>query len=653
MKNIAVIVYNCSTEYNSTVVQGITSYFKDKPDAHCIVSTVYIPDPKSSEFDYQYWTSVKVLSSEYIDAVIVVTNSFTDYLSTETLTKKLSLFANKPVISVSVPLELPKNYYTHTSCEQSYFQAVEHLVKKHNRKKIAFFSAELNGSYEGVERFEAYKHALEKNNLEFDPSLVYPGDFTPGTARETLLNKYKSRDEVPFDAILCVNDYTAGGVLLFCRERQIDCPKEISVIGFDDSNFALITFPTMSSINQTIPESGRKAAEIAYRVVNGEQTEKETVIESYPVYRQSCGCVSTATDSTAYYDQQGNYFEIDKNIREQTFKLASERLDFITDVNKLLNLMNTRISFENFFATIGSSMEVAKISEMFVVFYDTPIKIFGSEAFEVPSTAKLKIHANTKDKANNIIYSNDGISFIPSKSLLPEKYNDIEAGKYFLLPLYLHETNYGYIFCRVDNDDDNINSVNLKILTNVIIHAYDYTNEQEQRKVLINRNQNLNLQSKMDELTNVLNRRGFFDYGQQLLKISIDANQSGVIFFCDLDGLKKINDTYGHDMGDLSIQTEAKVLTNAFRDSDLVGRLSGDEFAVIAPGLAMDNIPIIRNRVLKLNEEYSKQSGLPFTLSISMGPVEFTPENFDLHKLLIEADKKLYEEKKIKKEQKK
>ena len=165
MKNIAVIVYNCSTEYNSTVVQGITSYFKDKPDAHCIVSTVYIPDPKSSEFDYQYWTSVKVLSSEYIDAVIVVTNSFTDYLSTETLTKKLSLFANKPVISVSVPLELPKNYYTHTSCEQSYCQTVEHLVKKHNRKKIAFFSAELNGSYEGVERFEAYKHALEKNNL--------------------------------------------------------------------------------------------------------------------------------------------------------------------------------------------------------------------------------------------------------------------------------------------------------------------------------------------------------------------------------------------------------------------------------------------------------------------------------------------------------
>lgn len=160
----------------------------------------------------------------------------------------------------------------------------------------------------------------------------------------------------------------------------------------------------------------------------------------------------------------------------------------------------------------------------------------------------------------------------------------------------------------------------LNFFLNSIVQAYEYTKSKIQNDLLIERNQNLSFQSKTDELTKILNRRGFMQYGQQLLDTSLA----------------------------LAIQTEAKVLKAAFRDSDLIGRLSGDEFGVVAPGSVVRKVDVLRERLIGLNKKLSEEAGLPFTLSISVGLIEFTNENSDLQKLLQDADQQLYEEKHVK-----
>lgn len=112
--------------------------------------------------------------------------------------------------------------------------------------------------------------------------------------------------------------------------------------------------------------------------------------------------------------------------------------------------------------------------------------------------------------------------------------------------------------------------------------------------------------------------------------------------------LKKINDTYGHKVGDLAIKTQAVILQKAFRDSDLVGRLSGDEFGIVAPGFYKENLEEFRARLCKISEEESAKAELPFTLSISVGYEEFFEDHCRLQDLLISADKRLYKEKLIK-----
>ncbi len=146
----------------------------------------------------------------------------------------------------------------------------------------------------------------------------------------------------------------------------------------------------------------------------------------------------------------------------------------------------------------------------------------------------------------------------------------------------------------------------------------------------------------------MLNRREFMEKAEKELKKAVKNGQSGMVFFADMDGLKKINDTYGHKVGDLAIQTEARVLTAAFRNSDIVGRLSGDEFAILSTGLTKGYISAIRTRIDQLNLLLSQEAGLPITLSLSLGHVAFNPEKANLDALLSRADEKLYEEKEIK-----
>ncbi len=167
MKNIAILVYDLTVEYNIVVVDGILDFLKTKDDVHAIISSLNAPHATTFDYDYQYWSGLEILKSKNIDAAI------------PELGKELRCLAPKPVISISNPLDIPGNHYTCISCKKAYEEIVGHLVKKHKRKKIAFLSAALNHSPESEERVKAYKAALKKFGLKHDSSWDLAGDFTP------------------------------------------------------------------------------------------------------------------------------------------------------------------------------------------------------------------------------------------------------------------------------------------------------------------------------------------------------------------------------------------------------------------------------------------------------------------------------------------
>ena len=156
-----------------------------------------------------------------------------------------------------------------------------------------------------------------------------------------------------------------------------------------------------------------------------------------------------------------------------------------------------------------------------------------------------------------------------------------------------------------------------------------------------------------DELTGILNRRGFIAMAEKQLNIAERHKKKLYFLYADLDSLKKINDVHGHKAGDEAIQASADVLSKTFRKSDIIGRLGGDEFSVLQVETPQrQDIQHTLDRLQKNIDDYNaKHSKNDCILSLSVGTAEYDPDcPLSLDELMSRADRLMYEAKKKKNE---
>lgn len=149
-----------------------------------------------------------------------------------------------------------------------------------------------------------------------------------------------------------------------------------------------------------------------------------------------------------------------------------------------------------------------------------------------------------------------------------------------------------------------------------------------------------------DDLTSLFNRRGFFAAATQQLKRAMRKVENLLLFFCDLDDLKTINDGYGHQQGDLALIRTADALEQTFRGSDIVARLGGDEFVALALETNEQSEQVIRRRLTR-NLKKSKGPIGARELSLTVGTARFDPKHpVTLGELMLQADRAMYDQKK-------
>jgi len=155
--------------------------------------------------------------------------------------------------------------------------------------------------------------------------------------------------------------------------------------------------------------------------------------------------------------------------------------------------------------------------------------------------------------------------------------------------------------------------------------------------------------SRSDDLTGLLNRRGFIRMAQHLLRLANRTKTQVLLLFADFDHLKQINDTLSHRDGDRALIELANVLKQTFRESDIIARIGGDELVVLAVEAGEGSGKALLARLWKELDAHNAKGQQPFKLSISVGVAHYDPERpCSIDELLHRADTLMYEQKRAK-----
>ena len=159
-------------------------------------------------------------------------------------------------------------------------------------------------------------------------------------------------------------------------------------------------------------------------------------------------------------------------------------------------------------------------------------------------------------------------------------------------------------------------------------------------------NHQLLSQSLTDDLTDLHNRRGFLTLGQQTMKYAKRFHSDVCLMFMDIDGLKSINDTGGHQAGDKALADFGHILREAFRETDIIGRMGGDEFAALALMSSRVQYRALLARLRDRLKTYNQKGQQKFPISVSIGSVRCCAGRCpSLEHILRQADERMYKQK--------
>lgn len=182
-------------------------------------------------------------------------------------------------------------------------------------------------------------------------------------------------------------------------------------------------------------------------------------------------------------------------------------------------------------------------------------------------------------------------------------------------------------------------------MANILVHQELEQRVRERTAALERANAEIQQLSLTDDLTGLYNRRGFFLLAEQEVRKLRRSGEDCVFLYADLDGLKRTNDTLGHDAGDQMIEDAASLLRRVFRKADIVARMGGDEFCVMAPMPDQDAAGLTL-RLLEALAAFNRDGLRPYPLSMSIGTVTTHLDGTaNIETLIARADEAMYEQK--------
>jgi len=647
---IGLLIDYVVSEYAERIIRGVSLACQEKSVELVVFSIGKIQD-FSGGFDYQNVAVSSFVSSKNLDGAIFISGTIMHTLNKTEVSSYIRSFKPLPIANIS--MEIPGIPSVVVDNTEAYRSIITELVQRQHCKKFGIFGVRGNSS-EVKNRIKNIKSYLYENGIKEDNISVWKSVLSYTPALEDLRLLYKETASFDFDAVICMNDEMAFAAMDFCTEIGLRIPEDVTVLGFDNLLNSDTCIPTLSTIKQNFEGQGYIAGMNLIREIKGKPADKLSVMTAIPIMRESTKRVPY--DKSAAHAQN---FEFENDESKPYLRTSNgtewyRKKDEFYQTTNFYTQMQSDMTYEQLRNRINDDVRSFGITGCAIVLYEKPIETpVPFEYFHLPKSAHL--FAGYDDMTGFDSNADDKlIKCNPKEEMLPEGILKIDSSGVIVFAIYHSTLQYGYIVIRPGTYDSIIYDLFVKLLSSTIASVYSFSLAHSETTRVRKKIDELDLIASTDELTGLYNRRGFYSFGETTLKFAKAMGHSGIILYCDMDSLKKINDLYGHEAGDRAILAESIILKSNFRSNDIIARIGGDEFAIICPGLNKTALKNIRNQIDEDCRIWSEGNEQGFTLSISMGFVSYpSPKmGYKITPLLSEADSLMYMEKRAKKAKK-
>lgn len=559
-----------------------------------------------------------------------------DTIYDEEVTKRtVEAILQSGVPCVSLNVKYDGMLYVGMENANGIYEIVNHMIHVHHAKRFNFISGP-EGNSDSQGREQAFRQALSDNGIILEEERVYRGDYHPESGKEAVVHFCEEKLDFP-DAIIAANDEMALGAFYELQERGYHVPEQVLLTGYDYAFAGRYHSPKITSVKRPEMELGANAYDKLKAYINGEPIREDEELLCWPVFTESCGCKD----------------KVREDLKDFRKRFVKEKLH-VTTYSEIVKSSSAdftgAVTFEQLLVTIRKYIAMMNPEEFYLCMCVVDEPLGGEVMPQINTEISLPDMTKYTPEICIPIAYRDGIfsqhGKFESQELLPEEYTKNNSGSlYTVVPIHYLERCYGY--CVLGNNRLMLDSELFHLFIMNVNNALENIRKQNMLNSMVER---LNRMWVYDTLTGVFNRAGFFRFATNIIKEAQELNQNLFVLFLDLDGLKKVNDKYGHDEGDAFIKAMANVLSRVHRHGELLMRYGGDEFVVLARGYSHAEAKTYMLEVQTGIENYNATSAHPYTLAASMGYTIMKPEqDFDLEEMIEAADQEMYKEKKEKK----
>lgn len=618
-KLLTIAIFGCS--FTSRYRQSLTTALNNAAE-ELNVNLVYINSlgkigNKNAQYgDYEF-DLINFIDLDQFDGIIFDGEGYNvDGMADKVIDKLKG--ANCPVISISSHVD--GFYNINFDDAGGIATLIEHFLDHHHFTKIGFMSGYLT-HIDAQLRLKEFRRIMTSRGLPEDGAGMFEGDFWFHKGEEAA-EYFLSRPERP-EAIVCANDYMAISLTTALKKRGVRVPEDIAVSGFDGTIEGQEFVPHITSATRERSDIARKCINLIKELKNCVTDEIDFTIVPKPIYAHSCGC--TSVNYMHETENINKVYEINRSFSYNMYDAESS----VLKLNKVENLEQLSDVF------IENSINFGKYNSFFLMLHiDKNGRISTDSDFSHPSgkfTPAIWID-------NNNDYS-DARKEFDFSSMIPVS-NSQSSHFYYIMSVHCADRMFGYAIIEMKektifNEFYNLWILNLAMTLETLL-------KNDRIKKLIGKLEKLSIR---DGLTGMLNRRGFDDFSREALR-NLEEKTTICTIVIDMDGLKHINDDYGHYEGDRAIKAAAEIITKCCDSGEIAGRAGGDEFYIFAPDYSDEKLERFSRRLDEICASHNKLSLKPYNIELSYGAfIIDTDHNGRLEDFLRISDSRMYEQK--------